>query len=65
MALSAREAILHAASIRLRPVLMTALTTLFALAPAAVTTPLGSRIFRPCVPGRHAAVIFRSYALAE
>lgn len=42
-----REALLHAASVRLRPVLLTALTTLFALLPAAVTTPLGSRIFQP------------------
>lgn len=42
-----REALLHAASVRLRPVLATALTTLFALAPAAVTTPLGSRVFQP------------------
>jgi multidrug efflux pump subunit AcrB len=42
-----REALLHAASIRMRPILATALTTLFALAPAAVTTPLGSRVFQP------------------
>ncbi len=45
--LGKREALLHAASVRLRPVLMTALTTLFALAPAAITTPLGSRVFQP------------------
>jgi CzcA family heavy metal efflux pump len=42
-----REALLHAASVRLRPVLLTAFTTLFALLPAAVTLPLGSRIFQP------------------
>ncbi|HEB75167.1 MAG TPA: efflux RND transporter permease subunit [Nitrospirae bacterium] len=42
-----KEALLSAASVRLRPILMTALTTLFALIPTAVGTTLGSNIFQP------------------
>ena len=45
--LERREALLHAASVRLRPILMTALVTLFALLPAAIVAPSGSRIFQP------------------
>ena len=36
-----------AASIRLRPILMTAITTIFALIPVAVNPAVGSRIFQP------------------
>jgi len=42
-----REALLSAASVRLRPILMTALTTIFALIPTAVGTTIGSNIFQP------------------
>jgi HAE1 family hydrophobic/amphiphilic exporter-1 len=45
--LERREALLHAASVRLRPILMTALVTLFALLPAAIVSPACSRIFQP------------------
>ncbi|VAX33633.1 Cobalt-zinc-cadmium resistance protein CzcA; Cation efflux system protein CusA, partial [hydrothermal vent metagenome] len=41
------EALLSAASVRLRPILMTALTTIFALIPTAVGTTVGSNIFQP------------------
>ena len=37
----------EAASIRLRPILMTAITTVFALIPVAVNPAVGSRIFQP------------------
>ncbi|RJQ39488.1 MAG: efflux RND transporter permease subunit [Anaerolineaceae bacterium] len=40
-------ALLEAASIRLRPILMTAITTIFALIPVAVNPAVGSRIFQP------------------
>jgi len=36
-----------AASVRLRPILMTAITTIFALIPVAVNSAVGSRIFQP------------------
>jgi len=42
-----REALLSAASVRLRPILMTALTTIFALVPTAVGTAAGSNVFQP------------------
>ncbi len=42
-----REALLSAASVRLRPILLTALTTIFALIPTAVGTTVGSNIFQP------------------
>ncbi|HDZ68834.1 MAG TPA: efflux RND transporter permease subunit, partial [Phycisphaerales bacterium] len=41
------ESLLSAASVRLRPVLMTALTTIFALVPTAIGTTVGSNIFQP------------------
>lgn len=41
------EALQSAASIRLRPILMTAATTIFALVPVAVNPAVGSRIFQP------------------
>lgn len=41
------EALLHAASVRLRPILLTTATTVAALAPAAVGTTAGSGIFQP------------------
>lgn len=41
------EALLAAASVRLRPILLTSLTTIAALIPAAVGTTVGSRIFQP------------------
>ncbi len=41
------EALLSAASVRLRPILMTALTTIFALIPTAIGTTVGSNIFQP------------------
>jgi multidrug efflux pump subunit AcrB len=40
-------ALASAASVRLRPILMTALTTVFALVPVAVNPAVGSRIFQP------------------
>jgi len=41
------DALKEAASIRLRPILMTAITTIFALIPVAVNPAVGSRIFQP------------------
>ncbi|NOY82615.1 MAG: efflux RND transporter permease subunit [Kiritimatiellaeota bacterium] len=41
------EALIQAADIRLRPVLMTALTTVFGLLPIALGRGVGSRIFQP------------------
>lgn len=41
------DALLQAASVRLRPILLTALTTMAALIPAAVGGTVGSRIFQP------------------
>jgi len=41
------EALLSAASIRLRPILLTTLTTIAALLPAAIGTTVGSKIFQP------------------
>jgi CzcA family heavy metal efflux pump len=41
------DALLSAASVRLRPILMTAATTIFALIPVAVNPAVGSRIFQP------------------
>jgi CzcA family heavy metal efflux pump len=42
-----KEALRSAASIRLRPILMTATTTIFALLPVAINPAVGSRIFQP------------------
>jgi CzcA family heavy metal efflux pump len=41
------QALLEAASVRLRPILLTNLVTLAALLPAAIGTTVGSQIFRP------------------
>ena len=41
------EALQTATSIRLRPILMTAATTIFALIPVAINPAIGSRIFQP------------------
>jgi len=41
------DALTAAASVRLRPILMTAATTIFALIPIAVSPAVGSRIFQP------------------
>jgi hydrophobic/amphiphilic exporter-1 (mainly G- bacteria), HAE1 family len=41
------DALRSAASVRLRPILMTAATTIFALIPVAVNPAVGSRIFQP------------------
>ena len=41
------ESLLTASSIRLRPILMTALTTIFALIPIAIGTRTGSSVFQP------------------
>jgi len=41
------DALQSAASVRLRPILMTAATTIFALIPVAVNPAVGSRIFQP------------------
>ena len=41
------DALQEAASIRLRPILMTVITTIFALLPVAVNPAVGSRIFQP------------------
>jgi multidrug efflux pump subunit AcrB len=43
----AQEALSSAVSIRLRPILMTAATTVLALVPVAVNPAVGSRIFQP------------------
>ncbi len=45
--LDPRQALLSAATIRLRPILMTTFTTLFALLPVAIGTTVGSKIFQP------------------
>lgn len=45
--LARREALLSGASVRLRPILMTAMTTILALAPAAVVLGTGSKVFQP------------------
>ncbi len=45
--LSASEALSSAVAVRLRPILMTALTTIVALVPVAVNPAVGSRIFQP------------------
>jgi CzcA family heavy metal efflux pump len=42
-----KEALHAAASVRLRPILMTASTTIFALIPVAVNPAVGSRLFQP------------------
>jgi multidrug efflux pump subunit AcrB len=44
---SLRDALLTAASIRLRPILLTALTTIGALVPTAIGSAVGSHIFQP------------------
>lgn len=41
------DALLLAASVRLRPILLTSLTTIFALLPAAIGPAVGSQTFRP------------------
>jgi len=41
------DALLSAASVRLRPILLTTLTTIAALLPTAIGTTVGSRIFQP------------------
>jgi len=41
------RALLRAASVRLRPILLTTLTTIAALVPTAIGTTVGSRIFQP------------------
>ncbi len=41
------EALLSAASVRLRPILLTTLTTIAALLPTAIGTTVGSKIFQP------------------
>jgi HAE1 family hydrophobic/amphiphilic exporter-1 len=45
--LAVREAILHSAPRRMRPVLMTAFTTIFGLLPLALSTGEGSEIWSP------------------
>jgi CzcA family heavy metal efflux pump len=44
---SRAEALLSAASVRLRPILMTALTTIIALVPVAFSPAVGSKLFQP------------------
>ncbi|MBI5187218.1 MAG: efflux RND transporter permease subunit [Nitrospinae bacterium] len=44
---SVTDALLSAASVRLRPILLTTLTTIAALLPAAIGTTVGSKIFQP------------------
>ncbi len=41
------NALLSAASVRLRPILLTSVTTIAALLPTAISTTVGSRIFQP------------------
>lgn len=45
--ISTRQALIEAASVRLRPILMTSLTTVFALLPTAIGLGVGSRVFQP------------------
>ncbi len=42
-----QSAVVSAASVRLRPILLTALTTIFALVPAAIGLSTGSQIYKP------------------
>ena len=42
-----QDALLNAASVRLRPILLTSFTTIFALIPTAIGTTVGSKIFQP------------------
>lgn len=44
---SIQEALLKAAAVRLRPILLTSLTTIFVLIPTAIGTSVGSKIFQP------------------
>lgn len=44
---SVTQALLSAASVRLRPILLTSLTTIFAILPTAIGTTVGSKIFQP------------------
>jgi cobalt-zinc-cadmium resistance protein CzcA len=56
-----REAIIHGAEKRVRPVMMTALTAIFGLLPAAVSTRIGSQTQRPLaivVVGGMASTLF-------
>ena len=46
-ALPVREAILQGAAMRIRPLTMTALTAIFGLLPAALSTKIGSQTQRP------------------
>ena len=43
----AKQALREAALIRLRPILLTSLTTIFALIPTAIGIGVGSKIFQP------------------
>jgi cobalt-zinc-cadmium resistance protein CzcA len=62
-----REAILQGASRRIRPVMMTALTAVFGLLPAAVSTRIGANVQRPLaivvVGGMLLALLFNRYLL--
>jgi len=42
-----REAVLHGAEVRLRPVLMTALLAIFGFMPAALSRAIGAEVQRP------------------
>jgi len=44
---SIEDALLAATSVRLRPILLTSLTTIFALIPTAIGSAVGSQLFRP------------------
>ena len=41
------DTLISAAKVRLRPILLTSLTTIFALLPVAIGTTVGSKIFQP------------------
>jgi len=60
--LSITDAVFTAASVRLRPILMTATTTIFALIPVAINPAVGSRLFQPFAISVIGGLIFSTIA---